>query len=288
MKPILSIALASLCLAACATAPAPAHTTANDTGSPTVDVMVLGVYHFANPGLDVVNTKVDDVLVAKRQAELEALADRLAKFRPTAIAVEVPRPADGLLDPGYAEFKAEDLSTRRNEVVQIGYRLAHKLGIDRVYAVDENAGEIPFFPFDRVQAFAERTGQMDRVNSLIAEVQAESAEQEEAQETQTVSQLLARHNDPDTIVPLHRKFYYGLLELSDAEDRAGAVLNYGWYARNALIFANLTEATEPGDRVLVIYGSGHAYWLRHFAEETPGYRLVEALPYLTDQTASGS
>ena len=70
--------------------------------------------------------------------------------------------------------------------------------------------------------------------------------------------------------------------MSDIEDAAGAVLNYGWYARNAEIFANITEIAEPGDRILIVYGSGHNYWLRHFAQETPGFELVEATPYLTD------
>ena len=41
-----------------------------------VQIMVLGTYHFGNPGLDLVNTEADDVLLPKRQAELEKLADR--------------------------------------------------------------------------------------------------------------------------------------------------------------------------------------------------------------------
>ena len=39
---------------------------------------------------------------------------------------------------------------------------------------------------------------------------------------------------------------------------------------------------RPGARVLVVYGAGHGYWLRHFARETPGYRLVDVRPYLRD------
>lgn len=29
-----------------------------------------------------------------------------------------------------------------------------------------------------------------------------------------------------------------------------------------------------------VYGAGHAYWLRHFIENTPGIRLVDPAPYL--------
>lgn len=253
-----------------------------------VKVMVLGTYHFSNPGLDVVNMDADDVLTTQRQAELELLMNQLAAFQPTAIAVESTRRTNGLLSDGYKTFDPEDLSKDRNETVQIGYRLANQLGIDRVYAVDETNGEIDFFPFDRVQALAERTGKAGRIQSMIDEVQTEAAEFEEAQQTETISQLLARHNDPAKIRSQHDAVYYGLLSLSEEEDHAGAALNYGWYARNALIFSNIAQASEPGDRIIVLYGAGHAYWLRHFATETPGFELEETLLYLTNQTANGS
>jgi hypothetical protein len=41
-----------------------------------------------NPGRDIFNTKADDVLAPKRQAEIRELLDVLARFRPTKIAVE--------------------------------------------------------------------------------------------------------------------------------------------------------------------------------------------------------
>lgn len=277
------MSVALFMLAGCASAQpvetaAPAPAASDDT----VQVMVLGVYHFANPGLDLVNTEADDVLTAKRQTELKALASRLAEFQPTAIAIERQRPADSLMDPGFASYTPAMLSEKRNETVQIGYRVAGQLGLDRVYAIDEGEGEIPFFPFDRVLAFAERTGQTQVIDNMLAKVQASATAQEEAQKSETISQLLADHNRPETIQSEHEDYYYSLLKLSDAEDHAGAALNYGWYARNAEIFSNLTEAAEPGDRILVIYGAGHNYWLRHFIQNTPGYELIETLPYLED------
>jgi hypothetical protein len=57
-------------------------------------------------------------------------------------------------------------------------------------------------------------------------------------------------------------------------------LNAAWYHRNAKIFAKLTQIARPGDRVLVVFGSGHAFWLRHLAQNTPGFTLVEPNGYL--------
>ncbi len=50
--------------------------------------------------------------------------------------------------------------------------------------------------------------------------------------------------------------------------------------RNAKIFGKLMQAAKPGDRVLVVFGAGHGYWLRQFAQTTVGYRLVDVVPYL--------
>lgn len=43
-----------------------------------VQVMIVGVYHFANPGLDEYNMEVGSVLTPRRQAELEDLAQALS------------------------------------------------------------------------------------------------------------------------------------------------------------------------------------------------------------------
>ena len=162
-----SALLALSVLAACAVPLSQAETPPTEDRVEPVQVMVLGTYHFENPGLDLVNTDADDVLAPHRQAELQDLAERLTAFRPTAIALERIRQTDDALDPNFVDFVPEDLTRKRNERVQIGYRIAHETGIDRVYAVDTQDGEIAYFPFDRVEAFAARTGREDKITSLI-------------------------------------------------------------------------------------------------------------------------
>ena len=56
-----------------------------------VQVMVLGTYHFDNPGRDKVNVRVDDVTSPRRQRELAKLADAVAEFKPTRVMVEMQR-----------------------------------------------------------------------------------------------------------------------------------------------------------------------------------------------------
>ncbi len=250
------------------------------------EVMVLGTYHFDNPGKDINNVRVDDVLQPNRQRELEALADILATFRPTKIVVErIPQSGD-FVDPKYAAFTPAMLGQNRDERVQIAYRLARKLGHLKVYAVDEQPGpgEPDYFPFAKVADFAKGNGKAAQLEAIMAKGAAATRESEEKQARLSIPALLLDYNDPKSFLAGISP-YYEMLGIGDGEQQPGAELNAMWYMRNAKIFAKLMKVAEPGDRMLVIYGAGHGYWLRHFASETPGFRNVDPLPYLKKAAA---
>jgi len=48
--------------------------------------------------------------------------------------------------------------------------------------------------------------------------------------------------------------------------KPGAHVNGAWYLRNAKIFAKLIQIARPAGRLLVVFGSGPAYWLRDFVQ----------------------
>ncbi|MEP6938276.1 MAG: DUF5694 domain-containing protein [Rudaea sp.] len=103
------------------------------------EVMILGTYHMGNPGHDIHNLNADDVLADKRQHELSDLTGALARFRPTKIAVEQPTDhgAPARLSK-YHEYLDGKLDPSRNEVVQIGFRLARTMRLADVYGIDSD------------------------------------------------------------------------------------------------------------------------------------------------------
>ena len=241
-----------------------------------VQVLIVGAYHFGNPGQDLHNMQVDDVRTPAKQAELADVATRLAKFQPTKIAVEALSDRPDSSYAKYETFKPEMLTEKADERIQIGFRLAKNLAHKVVYAIDEQSDTIDYFPFGKVDSYAKEHGQSELLAKFNQRIKATIKEMEAAQKTTPIRLMLAKKNDPAGILMEHREFYYALLGLGDRATQPGADLNGGWYLRNAKIFAKLTQVTKPGDKVVVLFGSGHAYWLRHFVQNTPGFSLVEA------------
>ena len=244
-----------------------------------VRVLVLGVYHFSNPGLDLNNAQIDDVLAPHRQREIAALVRALATFEPTAVATE-RETSPPYADPAWPLFLTEAdsaLAAVTDESIQIGFRLARETGIDRVYAIDErrdeSAGEPSYFPIADVRQLAEATDRDDELAALT-DGSEDTADFEREQATSTIPELLLRKQDSDD------QFYWDALTFGDGETQPGAELAAGWFLRNAKIFNKLVQVTHPGDRVVVIFGSGHGPWLREMIRRTSGFELEPAEPYL--------
>jgi hypothetical protein len=277
--PVISATM--LVFAACATVPAKEESAVKDPSA--ITVMILGTWHFAGSSGDLVSAKTDSVLTPRRQQELDDVAARLAAFRPTVIVTERVTPAPDYIDPKFSEFTAADLASNENERVQIAYRLAAKAGVTRVYGLDEQPGdgEPDYFPFDKVMEHAAASGQEDSVNALIAGMQTMANTETERLETLTMSEALIKANEGDLSTSVD--FYYELLKFDSGEDQPGAELNAYWFMRNAKIFSKLIDVTKPGDRVIVVFGAGHKFWLDHLADKTPGYERVDPATYLRRQ-----
>jgi hypothetical protein len=248
-----------------------------------IQVMVLGVYHMDNPGRDVNNLRVDPVTTPEKQAQMVEAVQALAAFQPTAIAIEklAPDPTT-MLDADWPAYDPAALTTNADERVQVGYRLAAMAHVVRVYAVDEQdrEGQPSYFPYDEVMNWANANGKAGALQGMGEEIQAFIRKREIEQRTSSVQQLLATMNTPET-VRWNGAQYYRFLQFGGGDSLPGAELNGRWYTRNAMIFAKVMQVAKPGDRIVLMFGAGHAYWLRHFAQNTPGFELVEPTAYLS-------
>jgi hypothetical protein len=232
------------------------------------EVLVLGVYHMANPGRDVFNMQADDVLAPKRQQEIAELAAVLRMFQPTKIAVEAPYGED-VVPKRYADYLAGARPLSRNEVEQIGFRLAKLLGQPAVYPVDSDGD----FPFQRVIDYAKATGQSAKLEKMLGEIGEMMKAQGEYLKAHTVLQTLLYMNS-DAKVAQDVGFYHLEARYGEPGDYAGPDLLAEWYRRNIRIYNNVAKLlTTPEDRILVIFGAGHLGWLRQDFASDPTLRL---------------
>ncbi|MGE0181569.1 MAG: DUF5694 domain-containing protein [Parvularculaceae bacterium] len=270
---ILTLIIAALC--GCVSAPA--QSAPRDANA--VEVMVLGTWHFAGSSADVISASTDSVLSPARQADLEAVAARLAAFKPTVIVTERVTEAPRYIDPKFAEFSEKDLATNENERAQIAYRLAKTAGVTRVYGIDEQPaeGEPDYFPFDRVLDHANAVGRKAEIEAMIAATQAMVETEMARFSSMTIADALIETNTGALSAP---DFYYDLLTYDEGEAQPGAELNAYWFMRNAKLFSKLIDVVKPGDRVIIVYGAGHKFWLDHLTEMTPGFVRIDPVDYL--------
>ena len=233
-------------------------------------VMIVGVYHLSNPGHDLHNIQAADVLNAKGQAEVESVSKGLSRFHPTKIAVEWG--ASDVADR-FPKYKNGTLPPSRNEVVQLGFRLARDSGTDQVFGIDADGD----FPWERLSNFANAYGFKDLLTRLNSPSNTE--EFQKVVDSGGLVAALRLLNTPERI-NTSQSFYRDLLRIGRGSDQPGADLVGSWYHRNLLICANLLQLAKPGDRVTVFFGSGHAFLLRQCVQETPGFKLVEPTSFL--------
>jgi len=234
---------------------------------PRAEVLVLGVYHMANPGHDIFNMPADNVLAPGRQQEIAELAAVLKKFKPTKIAVE--NDSQRKLNERYAQYLAGQYVLTTNEIDQIGLRLGKELGHTTIYAVDADGD----FPFQRVINFAKAKGESAKVDALMADIGSMVKAQGEYLKSHTVLQTLLYMN-ADAKVAEDVGFYYREAHYGEPGDYAGPDLLTEWYRRNIHIFNNVTKlVVSPEDHILVIFGAGHLGWLRQDFASDPTLRL---------------
>jgi len=249
------------------------------------EVMLIGTFHFANPGADAFNLEADDVRSEKRQQEIVRLVERLAKWRPDLVMVEFPRARQKDLDERFAEYREGGLRDRRNEYAQVGMRLAHALDHGRLAAIDVT---YEFQAPEHKVLFEDPT---PRLQQLGAEMQQKGkagiALMSERLAADSIGDVLAWMNSEPMLTGNHDFYVDNLVRGWRDESQGSAHTVANWYSRNILIFQNVlrevVESEGAARRVVVIIGQGHVPILRQLVRDTPWLDAVDPVPHLRDK-----
>ncbi|HZC38335.1 MAG TPA: DUF5694 domain-containing protein [Sphingomicrobium sp.] len=243
------------------------------------ELLILGSPHFANHNRDIANAHVEDVRTPERQLEIEAVVARLAAFHPTRVAVEWSADQQARLDERYADYRAGRYQLSADEIDQIGLRLAARLHLARVDAVNwlaDDPGTDADYDFI---AWADAHGRGAEWRVFQQKAQEEADAGTRLMTCTPISAWLRRGNTP-AARRADQRAYYDIARFGDHAANPGAAWVGAWYARNLRILDNLRRIAGPGDRVLLVIGGGHGFLLDQQARESGAFRVADTLAYL--------
>lgn len=250
-------------------------------------VLLLGTFHFHNPGADVVKQNTFDILSPAAQQNLEKITEQIRKFKPTKIFVEWDYQDQQHLDSLYQLYQAGTYNNfveqrykgtrnyafyKNNEIFQLAFRAAKKSGLKSVNAMDYKMG----VPFDTVMKVIQSSGQkalMDSVNASIAYM-SKSANQKLAK--WNLIQLLEDVNTPASRRENNGLYIKLFTPAGPPSNFAGADAVTLWYKRNLYMYSLVQKNLTPQDeRIMIFLGSGHASMISKFIADEDVYHMVD-------------
>lgn len=275
--------------------------------SKEISAMLLGVYHFNNPGQDSYNMEIDDYNSGRRQDEISEIVSLLEEYKPTKIFVELTPDHQPKIDSLYKLYLNDKITLGEikdgvNEVYQIGFRLGKKSGVIQIKAIDHSG---PWLG-DYVDFIAD-TLELDYYQKKLTEEQNYNKEKQKRFATNTVKENLIYLNEDTQIMNNHDYYNNVAIRVKDDEkimfsyqeseqeieglpyqmrsydfNNIGVELVAEWHKRNLFIYRNIIENSESNDRVVIIIGSGHVFYLNQLLSNNSKFELTRPIEVLAN------
>ena len=224
----------------------------------TPEVLLFGVFHFSNPGHDVVRVDQIDVSTPANQTYLTGLSQRLCEFRPTAILLEFDRARESDIRRQFDNYATGRSGLPgSDEIYQVGFRVAKLCGVKNIYGFDET--EVGW-DAEPLFAYLEKSAP-DLLGAFNAEITRLQAATTTAHRELNLKELLARANDPQQD-RLNKDLYLITNAAGAGLGFEGADATARWWRRNFRMYANIQRYATADERILVVAGSGHTAILR--------------------------
>ncbi|MGD1842438.1 MAG: DUF5694 domain-containing protein [Thermonemataceae bacterium] len=253
---------------------------AQSTSTEKKEVLLIGTFHFNNPGKDVAKTKTFDILNERAQKELMEIAQKINDFNPTKIFVEWPYDEQQALDSLYQLYRAgryydnKQLSDfyLKNEIFQLAFRVAKLGNLMHVYGVDYNDTSFPFDSMMQVirehKQVALENEMMETINHYVSDFDNQIAE------GASLLDLLYYVDGPQAKKLSNRLHNQLPLLAGDTNNFMGAYLTAEWYKRNLYIWSLIQKQTTQQDqRIMVLLGASHTAIIETFIVQNDQWKV---------------
>ena len=176
--------------------------------------------------------------------------------------------------------RLEKLRARKDESLLIAAALAARLGLERVYAIDDHTADAPVSDEAAYGKAIEQAWDNPATTQRFKEADALQAR---LGEPGGLLALYRAYNGPD-YAPLAYRSDFGAALKEPSPQRFGrGYLGY-WETRNLRMAANLRDvfAARPGIRVLLIVGASHKGYIEHYLDQMHDMVIVDPLTVLQE------
>lgn len=235
-----------------------------------MEILICGVYHLRSSSDLITHEEYKSILQLK--CEADEVMDKLIKFQPNAIAVEVDINKQTELDKLYQSFN-NDENVQISEIDLLAFPLARKLGHSKVFAIDDMYSREDNPGIGGVMEYAEKYEPI-----LYRELNEKMKEIPRYSEQSTILDKLkinaeATSEKRDSMITLISK-------VGVNSNLYGAKWLEWWYRRNAIIAGRLASLADKHERVLMFVGYSHTRVLSNMLSDMGKYTVLDIENYL--------
>ncbi|MDT0608161.1 DUF5694 domain-containing protein [Croceitalea rosinachiae] len=245
------------------------------------EVLLVGTFHYNNPGADVAKTKSFDILNEDSQTELKRISKKITDYNPTKIFVEWPYDEQKELDSLYQVyakgnyFDNDSLSDfyLKNEIFQLAFRVAKRNNIKKIYAIDYSTS----FPFEDVMKEIEQNNQTELKKKIENGISKFTVDFDNKIESGVSLTELTYFVNSQEMRKFSNYFHNNLMLLAGStKDFSGPLLTSEWFKRNLFMWSLIQKnVTKSDERIMVLAGSSHVAMLELFIKENDTWQAKE-------------
>lgn len=255
-----------------------------------VKVYLLGIFHFNQT-----DTTVYDVRSAKHQASIQLLADKVIAVRPDKVFIErMPEwEHQNHVDSLYQVYRKGGLRQARNEIWQIGGRIATALNHPHLYQCDQpgmygyHLGMIEeYVKLHNQDSLLEYKGK-GMTSPEFAGIDADSLRMHT-----TLLEYIRWLNSAEVQKTSHAHYINTYPQMGntnvfewDSTYFLGANLTIDWYRRNILIYSKMLAQLDYSEKAIcLIIGNDHVPIIRQLFKDNPFFEVIENDAWLGKST----
>ncbi len=259
-----------------------------ETDSSKIKIYLLGTFHFNQ------TDSTYNVLDDKHQESIKQLSKTIANQKPDKVFVERQPEFEfqNKLDSLYNVFvKNEEIfSKSKNEIYQIGFRVAKLLNHPKVYQCD-NPGQYGFY-YNKALKYAKENNQMQYINATAKTTvirEDDRINEDSLRLNSTLFDYIKWLNSDIVVRTSHASYITNDVQIGstdyynydDDDTLIGAEIVADWYRRNIMIYTKMINQLSYDEKaIFLIIGADHIPTLKHLFESNPYFEVVETNDWL--------